>query len=45
VILPARQYDRLLEDIHDPAVVAERREEKTVSAADVRKRLKKDGLL
>lgn len=45
VILPARQYARLLEDMHDLAVVAERREEKTVSAAEVRKRLKKDGLL
>jgi hypothetical protein len=45
VILSARQYERMLEDLHDLAVVAERREEKTISAAEMKKRLEKHGLV
>jgi hypothetical protein len=45
VILSSRQYERILEDLHDLAVVAERREEKAIDRAAMRKRLKKDGLL
>jgi len=45
VILPARQYQQILEDLHDLAVLAERREEKTVTLAEMKRRLKKDGLL
>ena len=45
VILPVKQYERLLEDLHDLAVVAERREEKTISVEEVKRRLKEDGLL
>ncbi len=45
VILPVKQYERLLEDLHDLAVVAERREERTLSVEEVKRRLKEDGLL
>ena len=39
VILPISQYQRLLEDLHDLTVVAERREEYTVSLDEMKKRL------
>ena len=39
VILPISEYQRLLEDLHDLTVVAERREEYTVSLDEMKKRL------
>jgi hypothetical protein len=45
VILPLREYERLLEDLHDLAVISERRSEKTISLEGLKRRLKKDGLL
>ncbi len=45
VILSTRQYRKLMEDLHDLAVVAERREEKSISLATMKRRLHKDGLL
>jgi len=39
------QYQKLLEDLHDLAVVAERREEKSISLSELKRRLKKDGVL
>ncbi len=45
VVLPIKQYERLLEDLHDLAVVAERKGEELVPFEDVEKRLKRDGLL
>jgi hypothetical protein len=39
VILPIKEYNRLLEDLHDLAVVAERHEEYPVSLAEMKKRL------
>jgi hypothetical protein len=45
VVLSMEQYERLLEDLHDLAVVAERRDEKTISLEELKRRLKKDGLL
>lgn len=45
VVLSLRRYQRLLEDLHDLAIVAERREEKPVSLDQVKRRLKRDGLL
>lgn len=45
VILPLAEYQRLQEDLHDLAVVAERRNEEPVSLAEVKARLKADGLL
>jgi hypothetical protein len=42
VVLPLVKYRRLLEDLHDLAVVAERRREKVITLAELRKRLKSD---
>lgn len=39
VILPISEYQRLLEDLHDLSVVAERREEYPVSLDEMKKRL------
>ena len=44
VVLSLKRYSRLMEDLHDLAVVAERRDE-TVTADDMKKRLHKRGLL
>jgi hypothetical protein len=45
VILPVETYEEMLEDIQDLVAVAERRKEKTISFDEMKKRLKKDGLL
>ena len=45
IILPLNRYERLMEDLHDLAVVAERRAEKPISLQEMRRRLKKDGIL
>jgi PHD/YefM family antitoxin component YafN of YafNO toxin-antitoxin module len=45
VILPVEEYEHLLEDLHDLALAAERRDEPSVSLAEVEARLLADGLL
>lgn len=45
VILPVEDYEELLEDIHDLTVIAERKDEPTISLEDMKKRLKADGLI
>mgnify|MGYP000506428963 CR=1 FL=1 len=45
VILPITEYSELLEDLNDLAVVAERREESTLSHKKFTAELKCDGLL
>lgn len=45
VLLSMDRYEQLIEDLHDLAVVAERRKEKPISLQDMKKRLKKDGSL
>lgn len=45
VIVSIEDYEQLLEDLHDLAVVAERRSEEAVSFEEVKKRLQGDGLL
>ncbi len=45
VILSLEQYERLMEDLHDLAVVAERRDEEPISFEEMMRRLKKDGIL
>lgn len=42
VILPVKRYEQLLEDLHDLAAVAERRDEGTVSLAEMKHRLAAD---
>ena len=45
VILPLVEYEELIEDLHDLAVAAERRDEPTVSHEQLVAELKRDGLL
>ena len=45
VILPMADYEQLLEDIHDFAAVADRREEPTIPHDQFLKELKRDGIL
>ncbi len=45
VVIPINEYEELLEDLHDLAVIAERRDEPTISFEEVKKRLREDGLL
>jgi len=42
VLLSLEQYERLLEDLHDLAVVAERRDEEPISLKELKRRLKKE---
>ena len=45
VILPVGEYERLLDDVKDLAVMFTRKNEPSISWQDVKKRLKKDGLI
>jgi hypothetical protein len=45
VVISVRRYRKLLEDLHDLAVVAERRSEKPVALGEIKRRLKRDGVL
>lgn len=45
VVLPVEEYEDLLEDIHDLAVIAERKDEPTTSFEELKKRLEADGIL
>ena len=44
VVLPISEYERLLEDFADLAVIAERRDEQTIPHAEFKQGLKRDGL-
>jgi hypothetical protein len=39
IILPIRQYEQLLEDLHDLAIIAERRDEQPISFEEMKRRL------
>jgi PHD/YefM family antitoxin component YafN of YafNO toxin-antitoxin module len=41
VLLSVDQYDQLMEDLHDLSLVAERKNDKTLSLAEMKRRLKK----
>ena len=45
VLLSLEHYERLMEDLHDLAVVAERRDEEPIGLDDLKQRLKQDGLI
>lgn len=45
VLLSLKQYETLLEDLHDLAMVAERRNERPMNLEELKRRLKKDGVL
>lgn len=44
-VIPIKRYEQLMEDLHDLAVVAERRDEENISYEQMKRRLKRDGLL
>lgn len=45
VILPIESYEKLIEDLNDLAIIAERKEEEEIGLEELKKRLKDDGLL
>ena len=45
VLLSLEQYEKLMEDLHDLAIVAERHKEKPIDIEELKRRLKKDGLI
>jgi hypothetical protein len=45
LILPLKRYQKLMEDLHDLAVVAERRAEDPISLEEMKRLLKRDGTL
>ncbi len=45
VVLPIERYEQLLEDLHDLAVIAERREGESISLEEMKRRLEAGGLL
>ena len=45
VVIPLEEYEEMLEDLHDLAVIAERKEEPTISMKELKERLRADGLL
>jgi len=45
IILPLKRYQKLMEDLHDLVVVAERRAEQPISLEEMKRLLKRDGKL
>lgn len=45
VILPINEFEELLEDLQDLAIVAERRDEASISHEELLAELKRDGLI
>ena len=45
VLIPMQRYERIMEDLHDLAIVAERKEEIPISLAEMKKRLRQDGII
>ena len=45
VVLPIKRYEQLVEDLQDLAVVAERRDEESITLEEMKGRLEEDGLL
>jgi phosphoglucomutase len=45
VILPIEEYVDLLEDLHDLAIIAERKDEPTISFDSLKVKLKSDGFI
>ncbi|MEE8483707.1 MAG: hypothetical protein V3S46_03835 [Nitrospinota bacterium] len=45
VVLPLDEYEELLEDLHDLAVIAERKGESAISLDRLKNKLRADGLI
>jgi len=44
-ILPIEKYEELIEDLHDLSVIAERRDEPTITFDKLKEKLRKNGFL
>lgn len=44
VVMPIEDYEKLLEDLDDLAVIAERRDEETIPHEEFKRSLKRNGL-
>jgi hypothetical protein len=45
VIIPLNEYEELLEDIHDLAIIAERIDEPTMSLKELKRKLQVNGII
>jgi PHD/YefM family antitoxin component YafN of YafNO toxin-antitoxin module len=45
VVLPLKEYEQLMEDLHDLAVIAQRRDEGTMELEELQERLRRDGII
>ena len=45
VLLPIEEYENLMEDLHDLAIVAERKDEEAISLVEMKMRLQRDGCI
>ncbi len=45
VVLPLAEYEKLMEDLDDLAIIADRRDEPTIPHEQFKKELKRDGIL
>ncbi|MFA5803852.1 MAG: hypothetical protein WC879_04350 [Melioribacteraceae bacterium] len=45
IILPMEDYEELLGDVHDLVVIAERKDEPSISLDELKKSLKADGII
>ena len=45
VIIPIEEFEELLEDLHDLAIISEREDEPAISLEDLREKLIEDGIL
>lgn len=45
IVLPLEKYEQLLEDLNDLAMIAERKNEPTISFDELKNRLKADDLI
>ncbi len=45
VIIPIEEFEELLEDLHDLAIISERKDEPAISLEDLREKLIEDGIL
>lgn len=45
VVIPIEEYEELLGDLHDLAIIAERRDEPEITFEELKKRFREDGLL
>ena len=45
VVIPVNEYKELMEDLHDLAIIAERRDEDSIDLNELKKRLRVNGII